>query len=427
MKCAILSVGTELLMGQVTDTNSVFLSYELNLLGIDVLYHYTVGDNDARLSEVLELAFTDCDLVITTGGLGPTEDDMTKETVARFMGDRLVLHEPTAEALHSIENNEHRKFTENTFRQAMMPSRAEVFDTDKGTAPGFALKDLSGEKIIISLPGPPEEMTRMYERRVKPYLKALQTHVIYYKVLRIFGLGEPKIETELLDLIDAQTDPTIATYAKPAECTVRIASKRPTLEEAKKAVDEVSAEVRKRIGEYIFSDDDEPLETVVGRKLIERNISISSAESCTGGKFADRLTSVPGISQVFERGIVTYTPRAKMEELGVHEETIEKYTVVSPEVCAEMAEGLAEKTGSDICLSVTGAAGPSRGDDGKPVGLIYIGARWRGSTYVRMIETHRKDREWNRNYAVISMLDLANLLLDGRDPKAYIDKTTPMW
>ena len=427
MKCAILSVGTELLMGQVTDTNAVYLSQQLNSLGFDVLYRYTVGDNDGRLREVLELAFRDCDLVISTGGLGPTEDDMTKETVSAFMGDQLVEHRPTTEALHEIERESHRTFTKNNFKQAMMPSRAVIFDTDRGTAPGFALSDLEGKKTIISLPGPPREMTRMYERRVKPYLQARQDSVIYYRVLRVFGMGESKVETRLLDLIDGQTDPTIATYAKPAECTVRIASKRPTLPEAEAAVAEMADRVMERIGPYVFSQEDEELVQVVGKKLIAGNISVSCCESCTGGLFAGRLTDVPGISQVFERGLVTYTPRAKMEELGVRAETIEAHTVVSAEVCAEMCEGLSRKTGSDLTLSVTGIAGPSGGTEEQPVGLIYIGAHWQGKTYIRKLMTHEKDRAWNRNYAVLSMLDLANCLLDGRDPRASVDKCVPMW
>lgn len=203
MKCAILSVGTEILFGQITNTNSVYLSQQLNLLGFDVLYHYTVGDNDERLAEIIKLAFKDCDLVIASGGLGPTEDDMTKETVCKVMGDHLVEHGPSKEFLLKNAAKLNHKLTENNFKQAMMPSQATVFDNDAGTAPGFALE--KDGKTAICMPGPPREMTRMYQRRVKPYLEQFQKDVIYYKTVRLFGKGESSLETELLDLIDGQT------------------------------------------------------------------------------------------------------------------------------------------------------------------------------------------------------------------------------
>ena len=219
------------------------------------------------------------------------------------------------------------------------------------------------------MPGPPREMTNMFQKQVKPLLQKWQDSVIYYRQIRTFGLGESLMETKLLPLIDGQTDPTIATYAKEGECSLRIASKRPTEEEAKAAVEEMTEKVNAIIGEYIYSYDNEELVDVVGRLLKEKNITISCAESCTGGLFAGALTDVPGISAVFERGIVTYTNRAKMEELGVSSATLDDYGAVSEETAAEMAEGLAKKTGSDICVSVTGVAGPDP-SEGKPVGLI---------------------------------------------------------
>ncbi|WP_409336557.1 competence/damage-inducible protein A [Eubacterium sp. F2] len=413
MKSAIISVGTELLMGQVTDTNAVYLSQQLNTMGVDVMYRYTVGDNDGRLSEVLDLALKDCGLVITTGGLGPTEDDMTKETVTKYMGDVLEEHQPSKEALMKMAEERHHKFTENNMKQTLMPTRAEVFDTDAGTAPGFALSNDAG-KTIVCLPGPPREMKRMFERRVRPWLAPKTDCVIAYQTLRIFGKGESLVETEILDLIDAQTDPTIATYAQEGECSVRVASKRKTLKEAEDACHEVSDQIRKRVGDYIYSDDGRSLPEVVGEKLLKDKITISCAESCTGGMFAAYLTDIPGISEVFERGIVTYTERAKMEELGVSEKTIAEKTVVSPEVAAQMAEGLQKKTGSDVCVSVTGIAGPSGGTPEKPVGLIYVGCRYKGVTVVKKLLTLNMSRSWNRRYAVLSMFDTINRMLDGR-------------
>jgi len=413
MKCAILSVGTEILFGQITNTNSVYLSQQLNLLGFDVLYHYTVGDNDERLAEIIKLAFKDCDLVIASGGLGPTEDDMTKETVCKVMGDHLVEHGPSKEFLLKNAAKLNHKLTENNFKQAMMPSQATVFDNDAGTAPGFALE--KDGKTAICMPGPPREMTRMYQRRVKPYLEQFQKDVIYYKTVRLFGKGESSLETELLDLIDGQTDPTIATYAKEGECTVRVASKRATAEEAEQAVSKTVELIEQRVGEYIYSIDDEELVQVVGKKLLERGITISSAESCTGGMFAETLTSVPGISEVFDRSLVTYTYKAKMEELGVKRETIDTYSVYSKEVAEEMALGLWKKSGSKICISITGIAGPGGDMPGKPVGLIDIGCHFRGQTYVKEVQMRNVNRNWNRHYAVLAMLDLINRLIDGRN------------
>lgn len=408
MKTALLSVGTELLFGQITNTNTVFLSQQLQLLGFDVLYHYTVGDNAKRLAEVMETALQDCDLIITTGGLGPTEDDMTKEIACEVLHDTLVMHEPSLAALHEIARKRGRAMTENNLKQAMMPTRAVVFDNDAGSAPGMALSE--GEKTIICMPGPPREMKRMWERRVKPYLEEKQNSVIYYKMLRFFGIGESSLETALLDLIDNQTDPTLATYAKEGECTVRVASKRESLEEASSAVDEMIAAVKMRVGEYLFSEDDENLAEVVGRKLIDRNISISSCESCTAGMFSAELAGVPGISAVFDRGIATYTWKAKMEELGVSLSTLEAYSAESREVCEEMVRGLFDKTGSRVCVSVTGVAGPG-GTEEKPAGTIYIGCLFDDQLEIRELKTGRDNRNWNRHYAMLHMFDLINKML----------------
>lgn len=406
MKCAVLSVGTEILFGQILNTNSVYLSQQLNLMGIDVLYHYTVGDNDSRLSEILQMAFQDCDLVIATGGLGPTEDDMTKETVCRVMDDILREHAPSRTALEEHARERGRALTPNNYKQAMMPSRAVVFDNDAGTAPGFALEN--GGKYIICMPGPPREMKRMFQRRVRPFLEHFSDSVIYYRTVRTFGIGESSLETCLLGLIDSQSDPTIATYAGEGECSVRVASKRKTISEARDAVDQMIAQIRARIGEYIYSEDNENLADVVGQRLIRQGITISSAESCTGGMFASELVSVPGISDVFDRSLVTYTWNAKTDELGVLPETLETYSAFSEQVAREMAEGLYRKTGSGICISVTGIAGPGGGDSDRPPGSAYIGIVHAGVTEVHFHRGRDVNRDWNRHYAVLAMLDLVN-------------------
>ncbi|MCI8609174.1 MAG: competence/damage-inducible protein A [Firmicutes bacterium] len=401
MRTAILTVGTEILFGQVVNTNAAYLSQELNHMGYDVMYHYTVGDNPERLLETIELAFRDCDLILTTGGLGPTQDDLTKEVICQAMDDYLVVNETCLADLKAYMMKMNRTITENNYKQANMPSRAVVLPNDAGTAPGFLLE--KDGKRIIAMPGPPREMTRMFEKQVKPILAAHQDSVISYRILRAFGLGESRMETELLPLINVQTDPTIATYAKEGECSLRIASKRATQQEAEAAVDDMIEKVDALIGDYIYSHDNEELVQVVGRLLLEKNITISCCESCTGGLFAGALTQVPGISDVFNRGIVTYTNQAKVDELGVSADTIENYGAVSQETAAEMASGLYRITGSDICISITGVAGPEP-SEGKPVGLVYIGMTWQGATTVQKVQMRNVNREWNRHYAVLSML-----------------------
>ena len=402
MKTAILTVGTEILFGQIVNTNASFLSRELNNLGYDVMYHYSVGDNPGRLAELIEFAFRDCDMIITTGGLGPTQDDLTKEVIAQAMGDRLVVSPEALSALKDRYERSGRPMTENNLKQANMPESAQILPNDQGTAPGFWLEKKG--KIIVSMPGPPREMTNMFEKEVKPRLISRQDSVIYYKILRTFGLGESKMETVLLPLIDGQTDPTIATYAKEGECSLRIASKRPTKEEAEAAVEDMTARVMDIIGEYVYSTDNEELADVVANMLLDKNITISCAESCTGGLFAGTLINTDGISKVFDRGIVTYSNEAKIKELGVKAETLDTFGAVSPETAAEMAEGIRVKTGTDMAVSVTGIAGPGGGSADKPVGLVYIGIAYDGKTDVVKAQMRNVTRNWNRNYAVLNML-----------------------
>ena len=402
MKTALLTVGTEILFGQIVNTNAAFLSQELNNLGYDVMYHYSVGDNPKRLEDLIHFAFHDCDMVITTGGLGPTQDDLTKEVIAKAMGDEIVQNEQCLKDLLGKYEEMGRHMSENNLKQANMPSKAIPLPNDQGTAPGFWLE--KDGKIIIAMPGPPREMTNMFKKQVKPRLEKMQDSVIYYKILRAFDLGESKMETVLLPLINGQTDPTIATYAKEGECSLRIASKRATLEEAKEDVSHMEAKVLDIIGKFVYSCNVEELIYVVGRMLIEKNISVSCAESCTGGLFAGALTDIPGISSIFDRGIVTYSNRAKIEELGVKAETLDKFGAVSEETACEMSAGLQKKTGSDLCISVTGIAGPGGGTEEKPVGLVYIGIAYEGKVTAVKSQYRDVSRRWNRDYAVLNML-----------------------
>lgn len=417
MKCGIISVGTELLMGQITDTNAVYASEHLRSLGIDVIYRYTVGDNTERLKKTIKNAFTECDILISIGGLGPTEDDLTKETFCEVMGVPLYRDERTMEELRENARQHQKVLTDNNYKQALLPEDAEIFYNGAGTAPGFAVE--KDDKIFICMPGPPREFISMWESGVEDYLKKLGNGEIYFRVIRLFGKGESVIETDLIDLIDSQTDPTIATYAKEGECTIRVASKHSDPEEARRKVDDMTKIICEREKDYVYTIDDEPLVQLVGKKLLEKKLSISCCESCTGGMFASLLTSVPGISEIFDRGLVTYTYNAKMNELGVKEETLSKYTAVSRQVADEMVTGLQKKTGCDVCVSVTGLAGPGGGTKRKPVGLVYIGCIVLGKKKIVKLNISDLGRAWIRKYATLAMYNIINKMVDG-------DKIPPM-
>jgi len=403
MKTAILTVGTEILFGQVVNTNAAYLSSELQNLGFDVMYHYTVGDNPKRLKELIDFIYHDCDLIITTGGLGPTQDDLTKEIISEYFGEKLVEKEDVTKWLKDLFKRSGYHWTENNLKQAFFPESADILANPQGTAPGFMLN--KNGKMIAALPGPPREMKAMWQNEFKPRLIKDQDSVIYYRIIRMFGIGESTLETTLLPLINGQTDPTIATYAKDGECSLRVTSKRKTYEEAEKACWEMIDKVKELVGKYIYSYDDEDLSTVVCKKLLEKNITLSCCESCTGGLFAKTMTDYAGISKVFDRGIATYSWKAKMDELGVKLETLEKYTAESYEVGLEMVEGLKERTGSDICISITGVAGPEDISPEKPAGLAYIGLSYEGKSWVVETRHRNVNRTYNRNYMLLVMFN----------------------
>ena len=407
MRCAILTIGTEILFGQIVNTNTVYLTRELNNMGFDVLYHHTVGDNAGRLKELINETYNDCELIVCTGGLGPTEDDLTKETIAEAFGDTLEMHTESLKNLEDMaEARGWKEITPNNYKQAMMPTKATVFQNDVGTAPAFALVD--DNKIIVTMPGPPREMKWMWQNHIKPFLLGFSDKALSYKIIRTFGIGESKLETVLLPLIDGQTDPTIATYAKEGESSLRITSQRDNKEEADLAVENMLDKVREIIGEYIYSDSDEELHEVVAKMLLDKNISISSCESCTGGMFAAKLVDYPGVSSIFDRGIVTYSNKAKIEELNVPEDIINSCGAESPEVAEAMARGLHHVTGSDLCISSTGVAGPGaiKGPNGDiPPGDMFIGVYYKGNVHVKELHTGRDDRGVNRNSAMLAMFN----------------------
>lgn len=400
MKTSIIAVGTELLFGQTVNTNAAYLSENLNLMGFDVMYHFVVGDNPDRLRDKLEEAFRDTDLVLLTGGLGPTQDDLTKEIVAQFMGASMYRDDNVIRDLEEFFGRRGRKMTDNNLKQADLPAGCTPLYNAVGTAPGFALE--KDGKVAICFPGPPRELKWLFENGGKQYLEQFMEKKMVYKVIRTIGIGESSLETVLLPLIDNQTDPTIATYAKEGECTLRIASQRATTAEAEAAVDEMVGKVNELIGEYIYSYEDEELNEVVVKKLIEKGLTIAAAESCTGGQFAASVTDVPGASAIIGASFVTYSCDAKTRIVGVPAELIDKYGVVSSEVAEAMAIGAREQSGADIGISVTGYAGPEA-DPGRFAGEAYIGYSFGNISGTDYINTSRNLRKWNRNYFRLRM------------------------
>ena len=401
MKTSILAVGTELLFGQTVNTNAAFLSDKLNHMGFDVMYHFVVGDNPARLKAKLAEAFSDTDLVILTGGLGPTQDDLTKEMVAEYMGKGMHLDNNVLEQLEEFFEKRGKAMAENNIKQAYLPDGCTPFYNASGTAPGFALN--TDGKTAICLPGPPREMKWLWDNGVREYLEQFMDKKMFYRVIRTIGIGESDLETLLMPVIDGQTDPTVATYAKEGECTLRVASQRDTTEEAEAAVNEMVERIDSLVGDFIYSYDDEDLKEVVVRILKEKGMTITSAESCTGGKFPAAITDVAGASDVLSSAYITYSNESKIKELGVPAELIDRYGVVSPQVAEAMAIGAKARSGADIAVSVTGYAGPEA-DPGHEAGEAYIGFAIGDKVGHHDVCTSRNDRKWNRNYILLRML-----------------------
>ncbi len=410
MKSAIISVGTELLFGQIVNTNAAYLSWELNGMGVDVLYHYTMGDNPGRLKRILEFAGEDCELFLITGGLGPTEDDLTKETLCEFLGESLILHEPTMERMNSFFQRVDAKMTENNLKQALVPEHAVIFSNTNGMAPGFALE--KNGKIYICMPGVPREMKRMFENSVKPYLMRLADAYIVSRSLKVFGIGESMVETMILDFVDGQTDPTIATYAKESEVEIRITSKRRRKQEAVAAVDEMAEKVRSVIGDNVYSMKGEEIFHAVGSLLIEKGITLSLCETATGGNIASLLSRQPGISAVLNRSLVVPAETAQIDELGISRTTLDDETICSEKAVSELAERLQKKTGSRLCVAVTGNAGPDYCDGIEP-GTFFVGILFDGQMTVRRYYKNVKDLNMSIDFMSRCVLNLINLVIKG--------------
>ncbi|WP_270648020.1 competence/damage-inducible protein A [Paeniclostridium hominis] len=381
MKAEIITVGTEILLGDIVNTNSQFLAKELASIGVEVYYQETVGDNETRLLNLLEEAFKRSDIVITTGGLGPTNDDITKEIAAKYFNQELVFYSDLWENIKSYFEKLGLKPTENNKKQAYFPKDCIILDNPNGTAPGVILK--KENKMIILLPGPPKEMIPMFNNKVKSYLQSLTDYKLVSKTLRFIGIGESELEEKLIDIINSQSNPTIAPYAKENEVTLRITAKSKDDEKANDLIKSIEEKIKDRVGKYIYGYDDTTLEETVAKLLVKNNMTIAVSESCTGGMVSSKLIDYPGISQSFIEGCVTYSNEAKMNRLGVKKETLDKYGAVSSETAIEMAVGIAKNLNTNIGLSTTGVAGPGGGTDEKPVGLVYIGIYINGDVKVK--------------------------------------------
>jgi len=383
MKAEVLSIGTELLLGEIVDTNAAYLAEKLAGLGIDLYFKTTVGDNPGRIIQALEQALDRADLVVTTGGLGPTTDDLTIETIAQYFSEELVVDQPSLEKIEHFFQTRDLKMPESNRKQALRPKNASIIKNSLGTAPGIILE--KNGKIVISMPGVPKEMYRMMEETVIPFLESKlsgEQSVITSKTLKLLGLGESSVEEQIMDLMLNQSNPTIAPYAKEYETHLRITAKGKNQEEVRLLIQQTEEMIRERLDRYIYGVDQEKLEHLVAIKLAEKNLTIAVAESCTGGLIAHRLTNIPGISQYLERGVVSYSNEAKMEILGVSPTILEEHGAVSQQTALAMAEGIRRISRTDFGLAVTGIAGPTGGTETKPVGLVYIalsansGQRW---------------------------------------------------
>lgn len=401
MNCELIAVGTELLLGEIVNLDAQILSQGLSEQGINVFHHTVVGDNPARLRQVLEIARQRSDLIITTGGLGPTTDDLTKETVADVFGLPLEMNQ---EQLAWLRRRMGPGMTPNNEKQAVLPRGCTVLVNDWGTAPGCAF--CAKGCHVIMLPGPPRECAPMFRHRALPYLEGLHDGVISSTYLKIFGIGESTMETMLLPLMETLTDVTVAPYAKTGECEVRVTARRSTREEAAAACAPVAEQIRSVLGDYVYGTDVASLEEVVVRGLCARGLTLALAESCTGGLVAKRITDISGASSCFAYGCVTYSNQAKQRLLGVSAGTLEAYGAVSPQTALEMARGVRRLAGSNVGVGITGVAGPQP-SEGKEVGLVYVAVSHDGGERVLEVpRCHSPDRDRIRHSAASHALDL---------------------
>lgn len=406
MKAEIIAVGTELLIGDILNTNAQFLSSRLFALGVDVYYQTVVGDNPERLTFAVSQAFARADVVIFSGGLGPTDDDLTKETVASYFNVPLVFHD---EIKRQIESYIKKPCQGGNTKQAYLPEGSIILENDRGTAPGIILE--KDGKTAILLPGPPRELLPMFSMQVEPYLKKRSGFVMEEKMVRVFGIGESRVGDLICDLME-NANPTVAPYAKDNEVTLRIAAKAEAKEEALCLIQTMEQELNKRLGDYIYGYDDMDMVHTVSSLLLKNKLTIACAESCTAGLLTATLGDIPGISAVLKESVVTYSNEAKEKYLQVSRDTLRTFGAVSMQTAKEMAEGICKVSNADVGVSVTGIAGPDGGTEEKPVGLVFVGVCYKGMTTtheLNLIGTRGKIRQ----AAVLHALnDVRKRLLD---------------
>lgn len=413
MTAEIICVGTELLLGDILNTNAQFLSRELAELGISVMHQHVIGDNPARLKELVLQAKSRSDLLVFSGGLGPTEDDLTKETVAEAFGDTLAFDEGEWQKIIDFFARTNRRPTPNNRKQAMCPTVGHKLINDHGTASGAWFEDADGHCAAL-MPGVPREMKAMWAEQVRPILLKRQNCTIHSRTLRVLG-GESAIASKVAPLFEA-ANPTAAIYCKTGECEIRITARARSDEDGEKMCRAYAKKFYDMLGDAVYDENVAGLEETVVHTLQEKGLTIATAESCTGGLIAQRLTSVSGSSEVFGYGFVTYWEQAKAKLVGVDPAVIEKYNVVSAPVAAQMALGAAKASGADIAVSVTGLAGPTGGDEVRPVGTVYLGAARDGVACVKKLFVSRPDRALVRARAAQAALELALRLAQGKVP-----------
>lgn len=411
MNAEIIAVGTELLLGQIVNSNASYLSSELAALGIDVFHHTVVGDNEQRLKEVIEIAEQRADIIIFSGGLGPTKDDITKQILADYLGLSLRIDEKTEQRIIEYFDKMNREMTANNQLQALVIDGATVLDNQTGLAAGMYLEH--NKKNFILLPGPPNELKPMFKNEVIPILsvRTENNEMLVSRVLRLFGIGESQLADTLEEIIDHQTNPTIATYAGDNEVSIRITAKEKTPEKCNQLLDEMESQVQKLVGDYVYGlGSDTSLAQVVRDLLIDKDYRITAAESLTGGLFQSTLVNIPGLSLNFVGGLVSYSEGVKENVLGVAEETIDRYGVVSLQCATEMADSIKKMFDADIGISFTGYAGPKK-IDGEKAGSVWIGIAVQGKETTAYHYQFAKDRNGNRQRTVLTGLDIVRRLL----------------
>lgn len=410
----VVAIGSEMLLGELVDTNSAWISQRLAALGVGIYRHTTVGDNRDRIVTAIKEATSRSDLVLTTGGLGPTSDDLTNECLALVAGRKMVEYPEARKHVDEMFRRFGRKPTPSNYKQVLFPEGSELIPNPRGTAMGSLLQ--LDDALVATFPGVPMEMKGMFEETVEPLIKSRSDGSIVSRTLWFTGIGESALAERVQDFLDA-SDPTVAPLAGQGKVRLRVTTRAATPEEAEKKIEPVAKEILSRLGEFYFGEDDETLESSVGQLLKNRGATLALAESCTGGLLAKRLTDAPGSSAYFTEGLVTYSNEAKEHLLGVTHETLMEYGAVSEAVAKEMAEGARKISGSDYGLSVTGVAGPGGGTEEKPVGLVWLGlADADGTIAVDLdLSAWAASREAIRERSANRALDLLRLRLSGKE------------